>query len=108
MISFGMSAAFATGILLSKVRVPVSAAYLMVILMPIVLASLAVPKLFSLGETTKVGFYPIGLLLGLMWLQAGPLIASASGRPRSVAILIYGYGVFIALCSALAIIGAIF
>ncbi len=104
-MSFGASAALATGLLVSKARTSMGAGYLVVALMPIILSGAAVFMLPVFKDAKSLGFYPIGLLLALMWQQVGPLLVGVTGRPTVAQTLIYAYGFVAALLSLAATAG---
>ncbi|SEE66168.1 hypothetical protein SAMN04490198_2301 [Pseudomonas palleroniana] len=83
------------------------AGYGVVALMPIILSGAAVLMLPVFNDAKSLGFYPIGLLLALMWQQVGPLLVGVIGRPTVAQILIYSYG-FVAALLSLAATAAVF
>lgn len=56
----------------------------------------------------SLGFYPIGLLLALMWQQVGPLLGGITGRTNTVRNLIFAYGCVTTTLSLAALTGVFF
>lgn len=82
-----------------------SAGYLLVALVPIILSGAAMFMLPVFKDAKSLGFYPIGLLLAFMWQQVGPLLVGVTGRPTAAQILIYAYGFVAAFLSLAATTG---
>ncbi|MEE4149184.1 hypothetical protein [Pseudomonas viridiflava] len=104
-LSFGAAAALCSGIMISKIRTSVGTGSFATALLPIILSGTAVCMLPTLKNATSLGFYPIGLLLGLMWQQAGPLLAQADGMSGNPRYLVYAYGGVTTFMSLAAITG---
>lgn len=106
-ISLGAGAALATNLLVSKARVQMSASYLIVALMPLILSGAAMFMLPPFRDNKSLGFYPIGLLLALMWLQTGPLLANVTGKQNPFRTIIYAYGLVLLTLSIAAVAGVV-
>ncbi|MBI6707774.1 hypothetical protein [Pseudomonas syringae] len=104
-ISLGAGAALATSLLVSRARVSMSGSYLIVALMPLIFSGAAMFMLPPFRDNKSLGFYPVGLLLALMWLQAGPLLADVTARQKPIQLMIYAYGLAILILSIAAVAG---
>lgn len=56
-------------------------------------------------DNKSLGFYPVGLLLALMWLQAGPLLADVMSKHKTIRIMIYAYGFALLMLTIAAVAG---
>jgi len=107
-LGFGAAAAWASGLLISKIRTPtIGTGSFVTALLPIILSGAAVFMLPPLRNATALGFYPVGLLLGLMWQQAGPLLAEADSMSGNTRRLVYAYG-FATASLSLATVAGVF
>ncbi|WP_440062175.1 hypothetical protein ACTACQ_23690 [Pseudomonas syringae] len=104
-ISLGAGAALATSFLVPKARVSMSGGYLIVALLPLILSGAAMFMLPPFRDNKSLGFYPVGLVLALMWLQAGTLLADVTGRQKPIRIMIYAYGLALLILSITAFAG---
>lgn len=82
-----------------------SGGYLIVALMPLILSGAAMFMLPQFRDNKLLGFYPVGLLLALMWQQAGPLLADVLSKQKPIQILICAYGAAVLILSIAAVAG---
>lgn len=104
-LSLGASAGLITGLLVSKARASIGPGFLIVALMPIFLSGAAVFVSPVLKDGKSSGLYAVGLLLSLMWQQAGPLLMRVAAQVTFGNVLIILYGVGTLTLSILAMVG---
>lgn len=70
-LSLGARAGMTTGQLMFRSRMPSKLGFVLVALLPVPFSGSAVFMLPQLVEVKSSSLYPVGLLLSLMWQQAG-------------------------------------
>lgn len=103
-LCLGASAGLLTGFLSSRTRgIAVNTGVSVVTLLPVLVSGAAVFLIPQLATAPQNGFYPIGLLLSFMALQASPLITECEGKSTYFKTISWCYGGTTALLACLAI-----
>ncbi len=106
-LCLGASAGLLTGFLTYRTRgVATNNGVSVVVLLPVLTSGAAVFLIPQLVTAPMSGFYPIGLLLSFMALQAGPLITACEGKSTYFKTISWCYGGTTALLACFAIYAA--
>lgn len=102
-LCLGASAGLLTGFLASRTRgIATNSGVSVVVLLPVLASGAAVFLSPQLAPAPTSGFYPIGLLLSFMALQAGHLVMSCEGKSTYFKVISWCYGGATALLACLA------
>lgn len=106
-LCLGASAGLLTGFLASRARgLATNSAFSVIVLLPVLASGAAVFLVPQLATAPLNGFYPIGLLLSFLGLQAGPLVMSVEGKSTYLQVITGCYTVATAVLLGLAISAA--
>lgn len=106
-LSLGASAGMVTSLVLARGRAPVSMGSMLGALSPVLLSGAAVFLLPQLSTSKGVGFFPLGLLLVLLW-QSTETISGVFDRPQPRKLSSDVFGCAMLVATGLALFKALF
>ena len=106
-LSLGASAGMVTSRVLARARTPVGVGSLLAALLPVLLSGSAVFLLPQLSASKGVGYFPLGLLLALLW-QGNEMIIDVFDQPRPRRLPSFVFGCAMLVLTGLVLVMALF